>query len=158
MSAYTIVIIVALAVFGALAARLGDYLGYRIGRKRLSLFRLRPRTTGVVVGMVIGALVPLVTAGVAVLAHQTVRDAFFRLDKIREETRRAQDQREEALQAKQGALRAAEQARAERDEAREERDQAKAQSSQLTERVGILNQRLATVKQGLAALQGRHVN
>jgi uncharacterized protein (DUF3084 family) len=155
MSAYTLFIVAALIVFGALAARLGDYLGYRIGRKRLSLFGLRPRVTGIWVGMVIGALVPLVTAGVAALASQHVRDALFRLDVIHKDVTQATSERDQARQAAQAARRESQEALAERNEAVTERDQAQVQAAQLRERLNDARARLCSVQAGFRLLSQR---
>ncbi|MCD6350736.1 MAG: DUF3084 domain-containing protein, partial [Armatimonadetes bacterium] len=60
MTAFFAATLIVLPVLGALIAWLGDVIGYRLGRSRRSLFGLRPRTTARVVGVVVGAALPLV--------------------------------------------------------------------------------------------------
>ncbi len=50
-------LILAILVLGGLIATVGDRLGSRIGKARLSIFKLRPRTTATVVTIVTGALI-----------------------------------------------------------------------------------------------------
>ena len=49
-------------------AYMGDLLGRRMGKKRLSLFGLRPRHTAVVFTIATGMLIAAVTLGVLVMA------------------------------------------------------------------------------------------
>ena len=82
---YSAAFIVALLAFGGLAAYLGDVLGYRLGKRRLSLLRLRPRTTARLVGIVAGILIPAVTVFIGALLVPEVRLAVLRIDSIRQE-------------------------------------------------------------------------
>ncbi len=155
MSGYTWLIIAALAIFGALAARLGDYLGYRVGRRRLSLFGLRPRTTGMVIGMLIGALVPLVTAGLAALAHENVRIALFRLDKVRAATAEAQQERARAERERDAARQHAREATLAAQQARAAADQAIAEAESAEQRADALRLRVAGLRGRLADIRGQ---
>ena len=53
---YGITLILVLAVVGGVIAFIGDRLGTRIGKRRLSIFGLRPRHTAVVVTVFTGVL------------------------------------------------------------------------------------------------------
>jgi len=79
---YSVAFILALLAFGGLAAYLGDLLGYRLGKRRLSLLRLRPRTTARLVAVLVGLMIPLVTVGITSLLVPEVKDAVFRIDDL----------------------------------------------------------------------------
>ena len=59
-------------------AYMGDLLGRRMGKKRLSLFGLRPRHTAVVFTVVTGMVIAGVTLGVLLGASAGVRLALTR--------------------------------------------------------------------------------
>lgn len=76
-------------------AYVGDRVGHRVGRQRLSLFGLRPRYTSTIVAIATGMVIALVVTLVAIFASQQVKTAFFKLNslnaQIGELTRRARD-------------------------------------------------------------------
>ncbi|MDD2623373.1 MAG: DUF3084 domain-containing protein [Candidatus Ozemobacteraceae bacterium] len=78
-------IIVLMLVSGAIAY-VGDAIGTAVGKKRLSVFGLRPRWTALVVAVATGFLITLFTLTVSAVLSEDVRIALFSLDKIREET------------------------------------------------------------------------
>ena len=61
---YGITLIFVLAVVGGVIALIGDRLGTRIGKKKLSIFGLRPRHTAVLVTVVTGICITTVTFGI----------------------------------------------------------------------------------------------
>ena len=50
-------LILALLVLGGVLSTLGDQLGSKVGKARLSLFNLRPRKTAVVITALTGSLI-----------------------------------------------------------------------------------------------------
>jgi uncharacterized protein (DUF3084 family) len=103
MHLYTVAFIIALLAFGGVAAYLGDVVGYRLGRRRVSFLRLRPRTTARLIGILVGILVPLVTVGIGYLGVGYVRIALTQLDEIRAELASLQRQRD-AMQQENRSL------------------------------------------------------
>jgi uncharacterized protein (DUF3084 family) len=81
---YGILLIVALVAVSGLIAYIGDILGRRLGRRRLSLFGLRPRHTAIVVSVIAGMLITLFTLAVAMLVNQNVKDGFLKVDYMRQ--------------------------------------------------------------------------
>jgi uncharacterized protein (DUF3084 family) len=75
-----------LPLMGALIAWAGDVIGYRLGRSRRSLFGLRPRITARLIGVAVGALLPIVGLAVAVALSENARDALLRLGDIKRQT------------------------------------------------------------------------
>ena len=91
---YGITLILVLAVVGGVIAFIGDRLGTRIGKKKLSIFGLRPRHTAVVVTIFTGICITTVTFGIMAAASENVRTALFgmeRLNALMEETQNALD-------------------------------------------------------------------
>jgi len=98
VSAYTIIALIILVATGGLIAWLGDIIGYRLGKRRSSLFGLRPRTTARLVGMAVGATLPLI--GLVNIQH--LRDQQRSLSvQVEDLHRAATDARSEAEQAQQ---------------------------------------------------------
>lgn len=70
-------------VTGGAIAFIGDKLGTKIGKKRLSIFGLRPRHTSMVVTVMTGCLITGLSIGFMVLISQNVRTALFGMDELR---------------------------------------------------------------------------
>ncbi|MCF7936347.1 MAG: DUF3084 domain-containing protein [Synergistales bacterium] len=68
-----------LILISAAVAYVGDFLGMRIGRRRISLFGMRPKHTTSFVTVVTGVLITLVTLSVLASTSETVRTALFKL-------------------------------------------------------------------------------
>ena len=91
-----IVLILVLALMGGLIAYLGDKLGSKIGKKRLSLFGLRPHDTSVLMTIISGILVAAMTMGVLTVSSKEVRTALFGMKKLQEELQTLTASRDEA--------------------------------------------------------------
>ncbi len=68
-----------LAVASGFIAWVGNAVGRRVGKNRLSLFGLRPRTTAQIVTVVTGVLINLVTVGAVLAFSRDARVALFEL-------------------------------------------------------------------------------
>ncbi|MBQ6296472.1 MAG: DUF3084 domain-containing protein [Selenomonadaceae bacterium] len=79
-----IYLILVMIVTGGAIAFIGDKLGTKIGKKRLSIFGLRPRHTSMVVTVVTGCLITGLSIGFMVLISQNVRTALFGMDELRQ--------------------------------------------------------------------------
>ena len=71
-------------ITGGAIAFIGDKLGTKIGKKRLSIFGLRPRHTSMVVTVVTGGLITALSIGFMALISQNVRTALFGMDELRQ--------------------------------------------------------------------------
>jgi uncharacterized protein (DUF3084 family) len=78
-----ILLLIALVLVSGVIAYVGDVVGRRMGRKRLSLFGLRPRHTAIVISVVAGMLITVMTLGVAMAVSQNVKDGFLRVAQMR---------------------------------------------------------------------------
>jgi len=92
VSAYTIIALMILVATGGVIAWLGDIIGYRLGKRRSSLFGLRPRTTARVVGIAVGAALPLIGLVVAALGSSYVQDALFNIQHLRDQQQSLSEQ------------------------------------------------------------------
>ena len=103
---YGVTLILVLAVVGGVIAVIGDRLGTRIGKKKLTLFGLRPRHTAVVVTIFTGVCITTVTFGILAAASENVRTALFGMDRLNAmiaDTRAALDATASALTSAEDA-------------------------------------------------------
>ena len=75
-------LILAVLVLGGVLSTLGDRLGSRIGKARLSLFQMRPRRTAVVITVLTGSLISALTLGLMVAVSERLRVGLFQLDEL----------------------------------------------------------------------------
>jgi uncharacterized protein (DUF3084 family) len=73
-------------------AYIGDRVGHQVGRKRLTLFGLRPKYTSTIVAVATGMLIALSVTLVALVGSQQVRTAFFRLSQLNSQINQLQAQ------------------------------------------------------------------
>jgi hypothetical protein len=77
-----IALVLLIAIVAGGIAYIGDRVGHQVGRKRLTLFGLRPKYTSTIVAVATGMLIAVSVTVVALVASQQVRTAFFRLGQI----------------------------------------------------------------------------
>ncbi|MBP2639117.1 MAG: hypothetical protein H6Q66_68 [Firmicutes bacterium] len=82
---YGLTLIAILAVMGGFIAFIGDKLGTKVGKRRLSLFGLRPKHTSIIVTIITGVLIAASTLGVLSLASDNVRTALFGMQALQAE-------------------------------------------------------------------------
>lgn len=98
-----IAVILGIIVVAGLIAYLGDRVGHQVGRKRLSLFGLRPRYTSTIVAVATGMMIALVVTLTALLASNYARAAFFHLSDINNRINELQSQADQLQRlARQG--------------------------------------------------------
>ena len=93
-------LILALLVLGGMLSTLGDRLGSRVGKARLSLFNLRPRNTAVLITVLTGSLISAMSLGLMLLVSERLRVGLFQLDQLE---RKLRDSRS-ALERSQGEI------------------------------------------------------
>lgn len=74
-----------LAVIGGIIAYIADKLGSRIGKKRLTIFGLRPHNTSVLLTVLSGVLIALCSIGILAGASRDARTALFGMEKLQKE-------------------------------------------------------------------------
>ncbi len=77
-----IYLIAIMVITGGIIAFIGDKLGTKIGKKRLSIFGLRPRHTSMIFTVLTGGLITALTMGTLAVASQDVRTALFGMEEL----------------------------------------------------------------------------
>ena len=75
-------IFLVLIVMGGVIAFLGDRIGSKVGKKRMTLFGLRPKYTSVIVTIISGVLISFSTVAVMAVVNENVRVALFGLSRL----------------------------------------------------------------------------
>lgn len=78
-------LIIILAVVGGLIAFIGDKLGSKIGKKKLSVFGLRPYYTSVLMTVITGVLIAATTIIVMAISSDSARTAMFGMERLQDE-------------------------------------------------------------------------
>jgi len=84
------VLFFAVACLGGVIATVGDRIGMKVGKSRLSLFNLRPRQTATLVSVVTGMMASFATLTLLFLLDGSLRKGVFQLDDIQAELSEAQ--------------------------------------------------------------------
>lgn len=94
----TTTILIIMIVAGGIAY-VGDRVGHQVGRKRLTLFGIRPRYTSTIVAIGTGMVIALIVTLIALLFSQQAKNALFRMNQISAEISSLQTQ-EQSLESK----------------------------------------------------------
>ncbi|MEL6490325.1 MAG: DUF3084 domain-containing protein [Cyanobacteria bacterium J06621_3] len=84
------VLLFAVACLGGVIATVGDRIGMKVGKSRLSLFNLRPRQTATLVSVVTGMVASFSTLMLLIALDSQLRKGLFQLDDIQQELSVAQ--------------------------------------------------------------------
>lgn len=144
-----LVLIAAILVLGGVIATVGDRLGMRVGKSRLSLFRLRPRQTATLITIMTGIVISAVTFGILFAISDQLRTGVFELGQIQEDLaearsdlQSAQTEQQDVQRQRDRALRQRQAARRQLREINEELQGAIAQSRAREEQLRETNTRL----------------
>lgn len=80
-------LIIIMAIVGGLIAYIADKMGSKIGKKRMSIFGLRPKHTSILLTVLSGIVISVLTIIVMAIASQSARTALFGMDKLQKELR-----------------------------------------------------------------------
>ena len=75
-------LILALLVLGGILSTLGDRLGTRVGKARLSIFKLRPKSTAVLITVFTGSIISAMSFAIMVAFNSQLRVGLFELEDI----------------------------------------------------------------------------
>lgn len=89
---YGLGLVLMLVVVGGIIAFIGDRIGMKVGRKRLSIFGLRPKHTSMLITVITGIVVAATSVLVMSIVSQDVRTALFRMHEIKATLASTQDQ------------------------------------------------------------------
>ena len=88
---YGVLLIVVLIITGGAIAFIGDRLGTKVGKKKLSIFGLRPRHTSIIVTIFTGVCITTLTFGVMAATSKNVRTALFGMEKLNQRMQTTQN-------------------------------------------------------------------
>jgi uncharacterized protein (DUF3084 family) len=125
------ILIAVILIVGGLIATVGDRIGTRVGKKRLSLFNLRPKNTAVLITILTGLGISGSTLGILFLADEGLRKGVFQLEDIQRDLRRKRERLENTTK--------------QLDTTQAELNQVKKQQAQAQEALRAINQSLQAV-------------
>ena len=153
---YAFVLIIMLILLSGMVAYIGDQLGMKIGKKRISIFGLRPRYSSIIITVVTGMVIATLSVVILLSVYSGLRQALFNINEVMErldqldtelerrtaEVERMEEQRDE-LQGRVEAL------RDERDDLQALVDDLSGERYELENRIEELNEELAEVSEDL---------
>ena len=92
-------LIVIMAIVGGLIAYIGDKLGSKIGKKRMSVFGLRPKHTSILLTVISGTLISVITIIVMAISSESARTALFGMGELKREIAMLNQEKGVATQA-----------------------------------------------------------
>ena len=79
---YGALLILVVVVISGLIAYLGDQIGMKVGKKRISIFGLRPKYTSIVITILTGVLIASLTITIILATNNGVRQAIFNIQQV----------------------------------------------------------------------------
>ncbi|MCF8001978.1 MAG: DUF3084 domain-containing protein [Halanaerobiales bacterium] len=80
MSGISIMLLV--LIFSGIIAYIGDRIGMKAGKKRISLFGLRPRYSSIIITVLTGILIALLTISILLFTYTNLRQALFNINDV----------------------------------------------------------------------------
>ncbi len=77
-------LILSLLILGGILSSLGDRLGTKVGKARLSIFKLRPKSTAVLITVFTGSIISAISFAIMVAFNSQLRVGLFELEAIQE--------------------------------------------------------------------------
>ena len=79
---YGVLLLVVVIGLSGLIAYLGDRIGMKVGKKRISLFGLRPKYTSIIITILTGVIIASVTVTIILATNNGVRQALFNIQQV----------------------------------------------------------------------------
>ena len=147
-----------LAVMGGIIAFIADKMGSKIGKKKLSVFGLRPHDTSVLLTVLSGVMISLLSVGILAISSESARTALFGMEKLQKELSRLTAEKttaEKEYDKAMNTLKEKNEAIADLDKKIQEANHAK---SAAEESLKNANSHLAEVRGQYQATQGALIN
>ncbi len=81
---YSLILVFTLIVISGLIAFVGDWVGLKIGKKRVTIFGLRPHYTAIFITIISGILITIITVTILAVSSNDVRTALFGMEELKE--------------------------------------------------------------------------
>ena len=89
---FGVTLIIIIIITGGVIAFLGDRIGTRVGKRRMTLWGLRPRYTSIIITILTGILIAGSTMGVITSISYDARTALFGMEEVKRQTKALQDE------------------------------------------------------------------
>lgn len=89
-------LIIIMAIVGGLIAYIADKMGTKIGKKKMSVFGLRPKYTSILLTVTGGVLISITTILVVSLSSNSARTALWGMEKLQQEMLALNEEKEAA--------------------------------------------------------------
>ncbi len=162
MDPQSIVFLVLMVLMGGVIAYLADRLGRTLGKKRLSFFKLRPRHTAELFTVLAGALIPLATILVVMVASSDVRrwmvegrQAIHRADELKKANDALDKEIENKTKQVEGLGQRAQQLTTDLKSSEAKLKNSRAEVLELNGKIASLTSRIANVTNQFRAIQTR---
>ncbi len=81
---YSLILIFTVIIMSGLIAFIGDWVGLKIGKKRVTIFGLRPHYTAIFVTIISGIFIAIITVTILAISSNDVRTALFGMEELKE--------------------------------------------------------------------------
>jgi uncharacterized protein (DUF3084 family) len=81
---YSLVLVFTVIIISGLIAFVGDWVGFKIGKKRVTIFGLRPHSTAIFITIISGILIAIITVTILAISSNDVRTALFGMEELKE--------------------------------------------------------------------------
>ena len=81
---YNLILIFTVLIISGLIAFVGDWVGFKIGKKRVTVFGLRPHYTAIFITIISGILIAIITVTILAISSNDVRTALFGMEELKE--------------------------------------------------------------------------
>jgi len=81
---YSLILISTVIIISGLIAFVGDWVGLKIGKKRVTVFGLRPHFTAIFITIISGVLIAIITVTILAISSNDVRTALFGMEELKE--------------------------------------------------------------------------
>ena len=146
--------IAAILILGAAIATVGDRVGTKVGKARLSLFKMRPRRTATVVTVFTGAIISASTLGILLSVNKQLRTGLFEVGKIQRQLERKREDLETTQRQLEATNKQKSQVEQELTKARAEQ---KTQQIQAEKQQAAGRKRLAKINQSLQQVLSKQI-
>ncbi|MEG5056989.1 DUF3084 domain-containing protein [Microcoleus sp. A2-C5] len=142
------ILVFVILVLGGVIATVSDRLGTKVGKARLSLFKLRPRDTAVVVTVMAGSILSAITLAILFATSKPLRTGVFQIDEIQKRLNQARRELKDTTQEKNRV-------ETELDGARAAQAQVKANLEQINQSLQTANAEQARTEKKLNSLRAQ---
>jgi len=80
---YSLILISIVIIISGLIAFVGDWVGFKIGKKRVTIFGLRPHSTAIFITIISGILIAIITVSILAISSNDVRTALFGMEELK---------------------------------------------------------------------------